>query len=201
LINLRQADSVYDNRRLSRFIENHLPARRFEDLKLPLTVVATDLDTGESVLLEQGDLIQAVLASVAIPGLLPPVDSEGRQLIDGAVSNNMPVDVAMQQGATVILGIRCRCEETRREPVHGIVNILTRSFDITDSARYRMERPATPQCQMIIVQPCFDFEVGILDFSHSGELLDMAYTATMQQGPVLTGLLAGQTDALRVRSN
>jgi NTE family protein len=195
LINLRRADSIYDGNRLARFIEKQLPARRFEDLKIPLTVVATDLDSGESLLLEQGDLIKAVLASVAIPGLLPPVDFEGLQLIDGGVSNNLPVDVAMQKGATIILAIRCRCEKTRRKRVHGIVNILSRSFDITDSARYRMQPSTPPRCEMIIVQPCFDFEVGLLDFSHSGELLNMAYTATMEQQSAFTGLIAGQGEA------
>ncbi len=190
LVSLRTADSIYGNVRLRRFLERHLPARRFEDLEVPLTILATDLWTGGSILLERGDLIEAVLASVAFPGLLPPVAVEGRQLVDGGITNNLPLDVAVEKGATTALAIRCRCEKTRKEPIHGIVNVLTRSFDITDSAKYQQDfRRYDGRCEMIVIQPCFDFDVGLLDFSHTAELLDMAYAATMQERNSFTHLI------------
>lgn len=65
LLKLRRVESVYDNKKLRRFLERHLPAKRFEDLRMPLTILATDVETGESVRLEHRDLIEAVLASVA----------------------------------------------------------------------------------------------------------------------------------------
>lgn len=201
LVNLRASDSIYDNKRLKRFLERHLPARRFEDLQTSLSVLATDLWTGESVLMEQGDLIEAVLASVAYPGLLPPVSFQGRQLVDGGITNNLPLDVAVEKGATTTLAIRCRCEKTRKEPIHGIVNVLTRSFDITDSAKYQQDfRRYDGLCRMILVQPCFDFDVGLLDFSHTTELLDMAYSATMQERAAFAHLIVDSTEPVKENS-
>jgi NTE family protein len=172
-------------------IERYLPAKRFEHLRVPLTILATDIDTGKSIRLEQEDLIDGILASAAILGLLPPVLWKGRQLIDGGVTNNLPLDVAVDKGATTVLAIRCRCERTRREPVHGIANILLRSFDITDSLKYEQDSHRYDGvCEMILVTQCFDFDVGFLDFRHTGKLIDMAYEATIQAREVFTQLIA-----------
>lgn len=182
LIGPHRSDSLYDNDRLRRFLERHLPVKTFAELKRPLTILATDLESGESLHLNHGDLIEAILASTAIPGLLPPVRQGERRLIDGGITNNLPLDVAVKMGATTTLAIRCRCEQTRRQPIKGIVNILLRTFDITDAAKYRQDvRQHAPHCEMLMVQPCFDFEVGLLDFNHSHTLMKMAYEATMQK--------------------
>jgi NTE family protein len=178
---------------LRRFIERYLPAKRFEDLRVPLTILATDIDTGKGIRLEQGDLTEAILASVAIPRLLPPVIHEGRQLIDGGITNNLPLDVAVEKGATTALAIRCRCERTRREPVHGIANILLRSFDITDSLKYEQDAHRyNGVCEMIMLTPCFDFDVGFLDFRHTGKLIDMAYEATIRARDEFMQLIASR---------
>lgn len=192
LLNPRKADSIYDNRKLRRFLERHLPARRFEDLRMPLTIVATDLETGECVRLEQGDLIEAVLASVAVPGLLPPVRIEGRRLFDGGIANNLPFDVAVEKDATVILAMRCQwehsgCAPDRKRQVRGIINILSRSLEITDSAKYRHDLAFyAGQSQVIVLEPRLHFEVGLLDFSRSVELIEEACCTAMSERDVFT---------------
>lgn len=193
LFGLHRSDSLYDNDRLRRFLERHLPIKTFAELRIPLAILATDLEAGESLHLDQGDLIEAVLASVAIPGLLPPVELNGRRLIDGGITNNLPLDVAVLKGATTTLSIRCRCEQTRRQPIKGIVNILSRVFDITDSAKYQLDfHRYSPHCDMRMIQPCFDFEVGLLDFNHSRMLMEMAYEATMREQAAFAHLI-GET--------
>jgi NTE family protein len=192
LVNPRKADSIYDNRKLRRFLERHLPARRFEELRMPLTIVATDLETGECVRLERGDLIEAVLASVAVPGLLPPVRIEGRRLFDGGIANNLPFDVAMEKGATVILAMLCQsehpgCARNRERQARGIVNILSRSLEIADSARRQHDLAFyAGQSQMIVLEPQLHFEVGLLDFSRSLELIEDACCTTMSERAVFT---------------
>jgi NTE family protein len=187
LISARKAESVYGDKKLRRFLERHLPARQFEDLPMPLTILATDLETGESARLERGDLIEAVLASVAIPGLLPPVRIQGRRLFDGDIANNLPLDVAVDKGATAILAIRCRwdhckCALHSKEPTRGIVNILSRSFDIAETARCRQEIEFhSRQAQTITLEPRFHFFVGLLDFSRGAELLDEACCFAMSE--------------------
>lgn len=74
-----------------------------EDAALPLHVVASDLVFGNEVLLSRGPAVDAVLASAAIPGVFPPLDIEGRLLVDGGVANDTPISTAIRLGATRII--------------------------------------------------------------------------------------------------
>ncbi|MGD8820761.1 MAG: patatin-like phospholipase family protein [Anaerolineae bacterium] len=77
----------------------------FEDLKMPVTVVAANLETGDQVLLNQGPLIPALLATAAFPILFSPVRHRERWLVDGGVLNNLPVDVVRSMGANRVLAV------------------------------------------------------------------------------------------------
>ena len=87
---------------LRRLVARNLLHERLEDLPIPLHVVACDVLTGSEVLLSHGSLVDAVLASAAIPGVLPPVECDGRLLIDGGVVNNTPISHAIALGAQQI---------------------------------------------------------------------------------------------------
>jgi NTE family protein len=76
---------------LERFLARTLPARTFEELRVPFVAVATDLATGERVDLAEGDLVRAVLASCSVPVLLEPVAAAGRLLVDGGMASQLPV--------------------------------------------------------------------------------------------------------------
>ena len=75
-------------------LENYFGTRRFEDLKLPCAVVAVDLQTGREVVLSQGRVVDAIMATIAVPGIFTPKEYQGMQLVDGAVLNPVPVSVA-----------------------------------------------------------------------------------------------------------
>src|SRR5690606_3469184 len=79
--------------------------RTFAEAKTPLYVMATDFATGESVALHKGRIVDALRASVAIPYIWPAWQHDGRLLIDGAASNPLPVDVAIREGADIILAL------------------------------------------------------------------------------------------------
>src|SRR5919108_2877791 len=97
----RRAHMVPDSG-LRALIEQHLTTERLEDLPIPLHVIATDVLTGSEVRLSEGSLLEAILASAAIPGVLPSVDWQGRELIDGGVANNTPISHAVELGARQI---------------------------------------------------------------------------------------------------
>jgi NTE family protein len=80
-------------------LRRHATAERLEETPIPLHVIATDVLTGEEVRLSEGPLVDAVMAGAAIPGVLPPVDWEGRLLVDGGVANNAPISHALDLGA------------------------------------------------------------------------------------------------------
>jgi len=77
----------------------------FEALRLPLVLVAVDIDRGQEVILSAGALHPAVLASMAFPGVFPPVEIGGRRLVDGGVLNNVPADALPPLGAEVVIAV------------------------------------------------------------------------------------------------
>ena len=181
LWNPRKATNLYNNGKLRQFLERHLPAR-FEDLVLPLTIIGTDLRTGEMVLMESGDLIQAIVASTAVPGILPPVTVEGREIVDGGLANNLPLDVAAQKGARVVLAMRCGCRRPLAQTPRGILGILSRSFDISLNSRWMCEiEPYRDRTRFVVLEPCLDENIGLLDFSHSAELIEIGYQFALSE--------------------
>jgi len=77
----------------------------FDELPIPFRAVATDLETGEEVVMSHGNLAEAIRASMSIPGVYAPVERDGRLLVDGGVANNLPVSVAREMGADVVIAV------------------------------------------------------------------------------------------------
>src|SRR5687767_4963674 len=84
---------------LRRLIRKHIDCERLEDAGTPLHVIACDVLNGEEVRISEGPLVEAIMASAAIPGVLPPVERDGRVLVDGGVMNNTPITHAVDLGA------------------------------------------------------------------------------------------------------
>lgn len=92
-------DHLVSNAAFTRWLRTNVPYRRFEDARIPLTVTATDLESGNAVYLREGGIIPALLASTALPGVLPPVELGGRLLVDGGLAADAPVGAAVEAGA------------------------------------------------------------------------------------------------------
>ena len=97
--------SLTDSRKLIAFIAELLPAREFKDLRQTLAVTATDINTGEAIIIKQGDLLEALQASLAFPGVFSPVRFGQRFLVDGGLCNPIPTNVARNLGAERIIGV------------------------------------------------------------------------------------------------
>lgn len=98
----RRGHSVYTQDRLRQLLEDELTARSFDDLSIPFACIATDLDRASEYWFDDGELVPALLASSALPGLYPPVSVNGRRLFDGGVVNEVPIHRATDLGATTI---------------------------------------------------------------------------------------------------
>jgi len=96
---------VFDGSGIERLVRTHLSATTFEALDHPLVVVATDAATGESQSFAHGDLVRAITASAAIPGVFAAVEIDGRPYLDGGVSQNLPVAAAHAWGAASIIAL------------------------------------------------------------------------------------------------
>jgi NTE family protein len=98
---------------------------RFDDLPIPYRAIGTDLETGDAVAMDHGDLVNAVRASMAVPGALAPVSYGDRSLVDGGMSQNLPVEIAQAWGAKRIIAVDIGASLKKREQ-------LTDPFSITD---------------------------------------------------------------------
>ncbi len=103
-----------DSKKLVAFMADLLPARDFDDLEYPMAVTATDIDTGEAIIIKQGDLLEALRASLAFPGIFSPVRFGDRFLVDGGLCKPIPTDVARQLGAKNVVGI-CTIPQVRKQ--------------------------------------------------------------------------------------
>jgi NTE family protein len=172
-----RASSVFGFRRLRRFLTDLLPVHTFEELAIPLVIVTTDLATGEPYLWERGDLIEAILASSAVPGLLPPVEGpHGRLLIDGALSDNVPVETAFERGIDRVLGILCRtCAACQPRDI-SLSSMLGQAFGIAADCKWRSDARRYAECDdVLIVEPDIGLDVASLDFTQGSELWQAGY--------------------------
>jgi NTE family protein len=100
------AKGILTNAPMGEFLRKNLPYQDFADLPTPFAAVACDLETGEEVVLkEKGDLITAIRASCAIPGVFAPVEHEGRLLIDGGVTSLVPTKAVRKLGADIVIAV------------------------------------------------------------------------------------------------
>jgi len=104
LLDVGDSEAINRGHRLERTLAQYVPAT-FAELKLPLKVVACDLQQGVQVVYDHGDLRAAVRASVALPGVFPPARVEGRVLIDGGLVNNLPVDIIRAMTHAPVLAV------------------------------------------------------------------------------------------------
>lgn len=93
------------NNKIEQLLEETIGRPTFADLGIPLAVVTSDLVSRQEVILDEGDVVTAVLATMAIPILFPPVEREGLVLADGGIINNTPFDIARARGATYVIAI------------------------------------------------------------------------------------------------
>lgn len=174
------AQSVYSNRRLRALLRDILPVQKFQDLQIPLAIVATDFETGESVVLDKGDLIEAILASTAVPGLFPPIIREGQTLVDGGVTNNVPIDVAAKRGAERVIGILCHCAEG--PTAEGLAAVLTQSFSLALRAHFRCDlRFYENRLDVWILDPCPRACLPLFNFDRAWMLIEPAYKHALEE--------------------
>jgi NTE family protein len=97
--------SLFDNHRLGALLERIVVAQTFDELDLPFAAVATDILNGIPFIFTEGPLREALVASSAVPGIFEPIRRQGRLLVDGALTDNLPVDAARNLGATLVVAV------------------------------------------------------------------------------------------------
>jgi NTE family protein len=117
------------NQRLGTLIDRVFESRQFEDLQIPLAVVATDLTSGEPVVFTQGNLVDAIRASCAFPGLFEPVQIGTRYLADGGLVAPVPTCAARSLGAALVIGVSVGMQDGHRGAPTNIFQVVSRAVN------------------------------------------------------------------------
>jgi NTE family protein len=178
LLLTRKYRSLQSNDALRHLLEQAVSYRLMEEAAIPFEVVATSLYTGREQWFHTGPVIEAVLASCALPAVLPPVEINGERFIDGAVVDNVPISRAVAAGATRIYVLHVgNFERPRPEPKRPI-DALLQSFSIARSYRFQMEsRTPLPGVELIVLPSIDPGPVRPNDFGKSRLLMERAYAA------------------------
>lgn len=177
---LGRSDHLVSDHGLRQLLRKHLRFARLEDAAVPLHVVATDLLTGQDVLLSTGDALEAIMASSAIPGILPLVTIDGRALIDGGVLNNTPISHAVDLGADVVwvlaTGYSCALDVAP----HGALGVALHAATLMIHQRLAadVERYAGT-VDLRVVPPLCPVSVAPTDFSQADDLIKRAHEHTL----------------------
>ncbi len=161
------APSLFEGQRLAVALRSALlPAAnipRFDDLPIPFRAIGTDLETGDAVEMDRGDLVNAVRASMAVPGAFAPVSYGERSLIDGGVSLNLPVEIAQGWGARRIIAVDIAAPLKKREELLDPFSITDQMVTALMLKETRRQRERLGADDVLIIPELGD--VGSADFT------------------------------------
>jgi NTE family protein len=171
--------SLLDPGPLTQLLERELPYQRLEEASLPCRVVATDVLDGSRVVISSGPVVDALLASAAIPGVFPPRRCGNKHLIDGGVSSNTPIAAAIDLGARRIVVLPTGFSCARSEPpegalpmvLHAITLLVARQL-VNDVLHWQ------DRAEIVVVPPLCPIESSAYDFSASAALIERAARST-----------------------
>jgi len=123
---------LVEGNRIREFIRTLVGDKNINDLQIPFAAVATDVQTGEEIVIENGSLIEAVRASISIPGVFTPVRHQNRFLVDGGVVNPVPADVARNMGADIVIAVN----------VTSSLDVTARNIILPDETSKKQTRQA-----------------------------------------------------------
>jgi NTE family protein len=176
---LRRGNHLVSSDGLRRLLEAHLPYRNLEHAPLPVHVVATDILSGQPVVLSRGPAAQAVMASSAIPGAFAPVEIDGRLLCDGAVASNTPVRAAVRYGARRLFVLPTASVNGLPMPPAGALANAVRAIGLLTQRQLAVEcEHLTGQSQCYVLPGACPPGISPLDFSRTPELIERAYEGT-----------------------
>jgi NTE family protein len=176
---LWRRDFLISHDGIRKLIDDHIPYRNLQDAKLPLHIVATDIITGDSVVLSEGSTSEAIVASTAIPGAFTPVLYRDHYLADGAISSNTPVKVAVQKGARrlIVLPTGHACA-TDAPPVGAVANVLHALTLLISRQLVSELEDLGPDIEYFVVPPLCPLVGSPYDFTRTADHIARAIEAT-----------------------
>ncbi len=198
----------FEGKKFVKLISQIIPNPNFKDSRIPYAAIATDLLSGEEVVIKSGNIVKAIRASVAIPVIVTPAKIGNRHLIDGGVVNPLPVDVVQKMGADIIIAVdlnrkfvtekkKAKSQKSKKIPLQGkIANWITpypNIIDVVENSIFLMQDQLTQKNLLnhkpdFLIQPNLG-SAGVFDFHKAKRMIDEGYQQTQKIIPKLKKLL------------
>jgi NTE family protein len=162
---------------LAVLVRRELPIERLEQTKVMLRVLATDAVTGRPQVLSTGPIAEALLASCAIPGLLPPIVIDGRHLVDGAIGSSAPIDAALEAGATKVIVLPTTA--VPRQLPRTAFGMAVRGVDLLVQRSNEVAHDHSSVAHDVVMLPAPEVRRSPYSFAHARELIGVGYDAAM----------------------
>jgi NTE family protein len=167
----------------------------FDRLPVPYRAVATDLETGREVVLKSGNLARSLRASMAVPGAFDPVDIDGRLLIDGGISNNVPVSVARAMGADIVIVSDLGSDMLTREQITSALDVAGQLVNFLFALNSQEQLRSLGPRDVLITSKLGDIGAG--SFDRIGEAMPIGEQAARQAAESLRRYSLSQGDYAR----
>ncbi|MEO8018376.1 MAG: patatin-like phospholipase family protein, partial [Pseudomonadota bacterium] len=158
----------------------------FDDLAIPFRAIATDIVTGDRVVLDHGDLTTAMRASLSAPGVFAPVESENRMLVDGGLSSNLPIDVARQMGVDILIVVDCGFPLLERGKLVSVATVSNQMLAILIRHNTAEQRKTLKSTDIVIDPALGDFST--FDFTEHERAMRLGEEAARGQTQRLAAL-------------
>ena len=176
----------------------------FDELSIPFRAVATNLATGEPVVLSSGSIVAAMQASASVPGALQPAVIDGRLLVDGGIANNMPIDVVKDMGADIVIAVDIGSPLVGKEQLDSTLAVLNQLSTILTNASSEKQKSLLTDSD-ILIRPNIG-ELSTTDFSIMpialplGEIAARTHTARLDELSVDEAVFKSYLTAKRQKS-
>ncbi|SDZ34685.1 patatin-like phospholipase family protein [Pseudomonas sp. NFIX28] len=150
--------------------------RDFDKLPIPFRAVATDIASGEKVVFRKGHLPRVIRASMSIPAVFAPVEMDGRLLVDGGMTDNIPLDVARDMGVDIAIVVDIGTPLRSRQQLNTVVDVLNQSITLMTRRNSEEQLASLHKDDVLIQPPLASF--GVTDFGRAQEMIDAGYRAT-----------------------
>ena len=181
---------LVDDRRVWDVLHDQFGQRQFAACRIPFFVAATDFRSGEKVTLDNGPIIDAIRASIAIPLLLRAWPVNDRLLVDGGASNPLPIDIAIREGCDIILAMGFESQMT--DDVRSFTNAVGRASTIVTNHLLRATfafYSTAHHAEVLPIMPLLDRDVGLTEWQQIPYLIEQGEKAAEEQIPYLRRLL------------
>ncbi len=163
---------LLSNEKMGQKIKDVLGDVQFEDARISLSVIATDVGGFQKIILDSGDVARAVMASACVPGIFTPVEIDDRLLVDGGLMENVPISPLLAQGMNTVIGVDLNAARKYKKP-DDLIDVLINAIDIAIDNATRMQ---TQKADLLIVPRLSAY--NRTDREHVRDLIREGYTAT-----------------------